>query len=233
MAVNEKEKARYWVGVLYPENMRQDWQEEIEDILQIPFAYCIHDKDLDKEGNLRKAHIHMILVFPNTTTYKHALSTFRLLDDENAKGSSINTIEKVIGVRNKYNYLIHDTKSCIKQNKHLYEESERVCGNNFDIGSYEQLDVATKLEMKKELVQMVQEQFFLNFFDFTLYVQNNLDSQYQQVFYESQGFFANIIRGFYNKFKMEHNVPKGEEKVLFEIAQKEKSKSQLDKEKEK
>ena len=38
-------KARYWTGVCYPENMRDDWKELVEDLLGVPTAYCVHDKD--------------------------------------------------------------------------------------------------------------------------------------------------------------------------------------------
>ena len=38
-------KARYYWAVLYPENMRDSWQDDIDLLLQVPYAYCIHDKD--------------------------------------------------------------------------------------------------------------------------------------------------------------------------------------------
>lgn len=43
------QKARYWVGVLYPENMIMDWEVSIGDILQLPFAYCLHNADQDQK----------------------------------------------------------------------------------------------------------------------------------------------------------------------------------------
>ena len=79
---NRINKARYWCGVLYPENMVDEWQDKIGDLLQLPYAYCIHDKDKDKQGNLRKTHVHLILVFPNTTTYNHALNVYQSLSKE-------------------------------------------------------------------------------------------------------------------------------------------------------
>jgi hypothetical protein len=38
-------KARYWWAVLYQENMRPDWRETIDDLLQLPYAYCEHTAD--------------------------------------------------------------------------------------------------------------------------------------------------------------------------------------------
>ena len=139
-------KARYWWAVLYVENMIRGWEGLIAELVQVPFAYCIHNLDVDSEGVVRKAHVHLILVFPNTTTYKHALAVFRQLGAD-----ACNTCKAVINIRYAYNYLIHDTATCRKQGKHLYDPEDRVSGNNFDIGSYEQLTTETKMAMLKEL----------------------------------------------------------------------------------
>lgn len=51
MAANAGEtKVKLWEGICYPENMLDDWQEEIDDILQVPFAYAIHDIDHDQKS---------------------------------------------------------------------------------------------------------------------------------------------------------------------------------------
>ena len=72
--------ARYWWAVMYPENMIDNWEEKIYSLIQYPFAYCIHDKDLRHEvAEERKKHIHLIIAFNNTTTYNHALNVFRKL----------------------------------------------------------------------------------------------------------------------------------------------------------
>ena len=134
------EKARFWCGVLYPENMVDNWEEEIGDILQLPYAYCLHNQDNDLKSEHRKDHVHVIVAFPNTTTYKHAMTVFGQLS---ATGkTALNTIQAVINIRNMYDYLIHDTETCKKKGKELYDKSLRITGNNFDIGSYEQLGVA-------------------------------------------------------------------------------------------
>ena len=48
------DKARFWTGVLYPENMREDWKEVIGDTLQYPYAYNQHSKDKDTRANTAK-----------------------------------------------------------------------------------------------------------------------------------------------------------------------------------
>ena len=77
-----------------------------------------------------------------------------------------------------YEYLIHNTETCKKQGKHLYTAAERITGNNFDIGSYEQLSTAEKYKMSKELCDFICEQNITNFADFYLYAVNNFGSEY-------------------------------------------------------
>ena len=67
-------KARYWWAVLYQENMVDGWRDNIEELLQLPYAYCEHVADVDGKGEHRKDHVHVIIVFGNTTTYKTAMS---------------------------------------------------------------------------------------------------------------------------------------------------------------
>lgn len=86
-------KARYWVGVGYPENMRADWQTSIGEVLQLPYEYCIHDKDVDGAQDSRKTHVHIMVAFPNTTTYKAALSVFQGLSADGKQ--AFNTVQKV------------------------------------------------------------------------------------------------------------------------------------------
>ena len=70
-------KAKYWWAVLYPESMIEDWEDKIAELVQLPFAYCVHNHCTDENGENRNVHVHLILVFPNTTTYNHALSVFQ------------------------------------------------------------------------------------------------------------------------------------------------------------
>ena len=53
-------KSRYWVGVLYPENMIENWEDKIAEVLELPFAYCIHNVDKDTKSEHRKDHVYLV-----------------------------------------------------------------------------------------------------------------------------------------------------------------------------
>lgn len=196
------DKARFWVGVLYPENMREGWQEDIGDTLQLPYAYCLHNVDKDTKSEHRKDHIHLIVAFPNTTTYNHALNVFELLSAEGRK--ALNTVQAVINIRSVYDYLIHDTDDCRKKGKELYPAEARITGNNFDIGAYEQLGAAEKLEMCIALGEVIRNEGFTNYMDFYEYVIDNYDDiNYFDVMRTYSGHFEKLTRGNYQRWEQQ------------------------------
>lgn len=208
-----KQKAKYWWSILYPENMSENWQEDISDIIQLPFAYCIHDKDLLNDGDeTRKVHVHLMIMFPNTTTYKHALSVFQELGEK-----SCNTCKQIISPRRAYNYLIHDTDECRKKGKYQYPSDERIEGNNFDIGSYEQIGLEEKEAIRRTLSKFLLHKGFTNYADFYKYVDTYFeDSVYERIVVTYQGHFDKLCKGMY------HQEEKKKQLVMKEVEKEDK-----------
>ncbi len=189
-------KARYWVGVGYPENMRPDWRDVIGEVTQLPYAYCVHDKDVDGDADDRKEHVHILLAFPNTTTYKSALGILQELSAPGKK--AFNTVQKVHNVRFMYDYLIHDTEDSRKKNKHQYSPKERITGNNFDIGAYEQISVADRQRIRREIAMMIFEnREITDYSDLYMYVVTNCDPEYEDVLCANSGHFWRLCGGAY------------------------------------
>lgn len=197
-------KARYWWAVLYPENMIEDWEDLIAEKLQLPFAYCIHDDDLEKEfedqtQQKRKTHVHIIIAFANTTTYKHVTSIFSLLNAPDKR--AFNKVEAVRGIRHCYEYLIHNTETAKKDNKKQYSPNDRVIGNNFDIGAYEQISTSDKLRMSKEICNYIVEHDIYNFADLYMAVISNFDDAYFEILQTHSGFYERLIKGNYHRLE--------------------------------
>ena len=202
------QKARYWTAVMYPESMVENWEEEIGDILQVPYAYCVHDKCVDQQGDPRKVHVHIMIAYANTTTYKAVMSVFEKL-------GTVNKVERVHNVRHMYNYLIHDTETCKKKGKYLYSQKERITGNNFDIGAYEQIGVVDKENIILEIRKLIKSFDFQDFSELDDYMADNFDLEHNTVFRQNYGYFNSIVAGRYlhakrlreNKF---YNIDTGE-----------------------
>lgn len=206
-------KAKYWVGVLYPDNMKENWQIEIGDILGVPYSYCIHDKDMlseynQKQGESRKVHVHCLIAFPNTTTQSNA---FNVLSGLSADGcQALNTVQACNSVRNTYEYLIHNTETAIKQGKYLYSESERICGNNFDIGCFEQLSMNDKNKMAQELCEFISSRKIYNFVDFYDGAIQHFGNEYFEIIKSYSGLFERLCKGNYHKLVRDIAKDKGD-----------------------
>lgn len=202
--------AKYWWAILYPENMIPTWQDDIDDIIQLPYAYCIHDKDLLHDGDEdRKVHVHLMIMFPNTTTYKHAMYVFSLLAAEGKR--CVNKCERIISVRQSYKYLIHDTDKCREKGKYQYFVSDRIEGNCFDIGAYEQLGTEEKQKIRRDLSWEVIQNQFCDYTSFYTYVVSNYDSEYENILVTYQGHFDKLCKGVYHKLQKYEQLRKKEE----------------------
>lgn len=201
-------KSRYWVGVLWLKNLRSDWIDQLDSFIQNPYEYCIHDKDVDSEGLPREPHVHLMIAFPNTTTYKHALSIFQSFSS--SSGKCCNTCFRVLNVRFMHNYLIHDTENA--RSKHQYDPSERVSGLDFDIGFLEQLSSIDKRNMLIELSKHIVDNRITNYLDFFTSVLENFDMSYVDLLYSYSGHFERLCKGCY--LKVSSSTLKSESSVL-------------------
>lgn len=197
----EVEKSRVWTGTLYPENMIDNWQDEISNIIQLPCVYAIHDKDVNNDSLGRKKHVHLMVVWRNNTTNKAALQLFNRLSGTQNKCCPF--VEKVISVRHVYDYFIHATEDAKKKGKYQYNEDARVCLNNFDIGLYEQLTTEEREEILEELEELALKPEFMNFKRLTLYVIKNYDREYKRVLRNYSGYLERITKGNYLDFRLD------------------------------
>lgn len=189
-------KARYWWAVLYPENMIENWKDEIDDLFQLPYEYCVHDKDIVNDPDeQRKVHVHIIIAFANTTTYKNAFSIFDRLSA--AGRQSLNKCEQVVSIEYAHKYLRHDTEKCRKDGKFLYPEEERISGNNFDIGAYIQLSKSEEQEIFNDIVDTIYECCFEAFADVDRYYRYSYEYQSEDV----KKYYETVLRGHFRYFE--------------------------------
>lgn len=192
--------SRFWTAICYPENMIDDWEDRIEDLIQLPCCYIIHDKDLLKEKDEeRKIHVHIVIAFNNTTTINHATNVILRLSKEGKSCIPNNRIEAVVDMGYLWDYLIHNTPKARKARKHLYDKSERITLNNFDIGAYEQISIFEKHSMVAELSKLIRENFICNYGDFYNYVCDNYDELYVQMCHSYSSHFERLTRANFQK----------------------------------
>jgi len=92
-------KTRNYATVVYPESAPENWKEILEQCFVPSFVSPLHDKDINANGENKKAHYHVIIMFDNTKTEKQAKEIF---DKIGGVGC-----EKVNSIRGYARYLCH------------------------------------------------------------------------------------------------------------------------------
>lgn len=114
---------RSFLGVLYPDSDSYDCDKVLAALSKYfdEFAYILHDRDTDDNGELKKAHIHWVGRCKNA----------RLLSAvSSALGVPQNSVEICKGWRSSVKYLVHADD----QEKFQYDPKE--VEGNLDLGRY-------------------------------------------------------------------------------------------------
>lgn len=173
-----KEKSRYFTFLLYPdgEGFPSDWEERLEKI-GVPIAISpLHDKDKDrKNGGLLKRHYHGIYIANNPVTADAVRNKLKaVLSSENMECKAVARVMIVYeSLESMYLYLTHESKDAIKKNKYRYDKADIKHISNFDIERYITIDVETKNQTLKSLLQIIRAYSIPNILDLHEFIEEN------------------------------------------------------------
>lgn len=72
-------RTRNFGCVVYPESAPDGWQEILAEKLIPAFISPLHDKDIDPQGQPKKAHYHVVLMFDSVKTIDQAKEVFAMI----------------------------------------------------------------------------------------------------------------------------------------------------------
>lgn len=135
----KKIKKRNWAFVLYPESAPVDWRDILQQTGLLISISPLHDKDVNPDGSIKKAHYHIILCFDGPTTYNNVKSITDIL-----KQPIPLPLEQIRGY---YRYFTHMDNP----EKYQYSDKDIVSLNGFDINNYIEM---TYTEVSKYLLEL-------------------------------------------------------------------------------
>lgn len=160
-------KKRNWTFVLYPESAPKDWREQLQKSGIMAAVSPLHDRDLNPTGEVKKAHHHIILVYPGPTTY-NAVEKFT---------KSLNaTIPQVLeAVKGMWRYFTHKDNP----EKAQYDEAEISTVNGFNISDLVELTRGEVNELKLQICKLIREVDIIEYSDLVDFlVDNELLAEY-------------------------------------------------------
>lgn len=138
-------KKRNWAMVLYPESAPADWREQLRlSGLQVAIS-PLHDQDVNPDGEPKKAHYHVILVYGSPTTYNNVKGLCDRLNQPIPQ-----PLEQVRGY---YRYLTHEDNP----EKAQYSKSDIQTLNGFDIREFVELTKSEVVKAKREILQLIRD----------------------------------------------------------------------------
>ena len=147
-------KKRNWAFVLYPESAPENWRDLLQQTGIQAAISPLHDKDVNPDGEVKKAHYHVIITYNNTTTYN---SVKDLTDSLNCP-----IPQPLEQVRGYYRYLTHKDNP----EKYQYDEKDITTINGFDILDYVELTTTEINKIKICCCRLASIDIFPAFFDF-------------------------------------------------------------------
>ena len=172
-----KEKSRNFTFLLYPdgEGFPNDWEERLEKI-GVPIAISpLHDKDKAKNRSFKKAHYHGIYIANNPVTAESVRNKLKaVLSSETEECKAVARVQIIYeAVENVYLYLTNESKDARAKGKHVYDKKDIKHINNFDIERYITIDVETKNEVLKTLLQIIRAYSIPNVLDLHDFIEEN------------------------------------------------------------
>lgn len=96
------QRTRNWSFILYPdsENLDSDWRDVLDEMgLQVAIS-PLHDKDVKKDGSLKKAHYHVIIVFDSVKDRSQVQEICKRIGANSQP-------ERILNLRGAMRYLTH------------------------------------------------------------------------------------------------------------------------------
>lgn len=137
------EKERYWTTIVYPESIKENWKEILQQTgLQIGIS-PLHEKDINANGEQKKPHYHIMLCFNGPTTYK------RVEKITSEIGATIP--KRVISPIGMVRYFTHKDNP----EKAQYNEEDIKGINGFDYKEIDGLTASMEIEYKKQIINLI------------------------------------------------------------------------------
>ena len=147
MSNSKNLKGRHWAFLIYPESAPKNWYDMLVETGCEIAVSPLHDKDSETEESeeMKKAHYHVIISYPNTTTYSNIK---RIVDTFNSPIPQI-----IYSIKGAWRYFTHMDHP----HKYQYDINEIKYINGFDIDSITVLTATQKYKIKKDIIKYIKD----------------------------------------------------------------------------
>lgn len=139
------QKFRNYAFIVYPESMCDDFFDKLANLMLPCFVSPLHDSDVKDDGEIKKAHYHIIIRYSNPVSISHAVKDLLTLD--------VNQPPEVVKSLRAYaRYLCHLDQSD-KAQYNIDDVRQINCSDYYDVCKLDSsLDVMAQMDAIEDLI---------------------------------------------------------------------------------
>lgn len=160
-------KHRNWQMILYPESGAENWREYLIDSGYCWIASPLHDKDVNDDGTIKKAHYHIIITSEGPLKYE--LIKEDIADPLGAVFPDLDNVVVVKDVKSSIDYLTHEGF----EGKQLYSQSLITKSPSFNIDKFTQITEQQQDDIIFEIIDFIEQKNITELRHLVLYARYN------------------------------------------------------------
>lgn len=154
-------RTRNWSFILYPESAPQDWKEIIDNEMIPWICSPLHDKDVNPTGEPKKAHYHILLLYPGVKSFAQIEKITTALNAPIPQQCS--------SAKGLVRYMAH----LDNPEKHQYNTCDIVAHNGADLEFYLAPTSSERNQLLREMSEFITDNNIIHFADFWDYAAKN------------------------------------------------------------
>lgn len=157
-------RTRNWTFIVYDDSAPANWRDILNE-LHIPWVESpLHEFDVNPDGEIKKAHRHIVLPFTGKKSYEQVKAITDSLSSPRP--------EPVNDMRGICRYLIHRDNP----EKFQYSFADIICHNGFDVSEYFKASRLERYDLIAEMLSFISSNNITEFTQFTQYcIENRRD----------------------------------------------------------
>ncbi|MEK4419188.1 replication protein [Bacillus sp. FSL K6-0268] len=140
---SKDERTRNWTFIVYPESAPENWREIINDLHTPWIESPLHDKDINPDGEIKKPHWHVMMMFSNKKSYEQVREITFQLRSPNP--------QKVANPKGMVRYFLH----LDNPEKFQYSKGSLVAHCGADFAQYLAVSKGERYELIREMMEFV------------------------------------------------------------------------------
>lgn len=171
------DRSSAWTSVFYPESAPSNWKEIIAE-MQMQFAVSpLHDRDVNADGTLKKAHYHVAMNFSSLKTYQQACEVVKPLN-----GSVPQRCKSLKGT---VRYMTHMDNP----EKVQYARSDITTYGGFDLDAMFLPTVSERYEVLRNILEFIDNNDVIEFCDLVKYAAEKQYDTWFPILADSAAYF--------------------------------------------